>query len=610
MTMLETNVMVDPVSDAVTVVTVPAPQTMVFETAQRGPAGADGPAGSDGPIGPAGPAGDLSTVASNAALKAVTSPTGTRVTAGHSSLGDGGAGVYLYDTNSTATDDGGTILKPDSVSGAGRWLRSYSGSLDVRWFGATGDGLTADDVAIQAAIDAAYALRVQSTVGGGILSGRVPTIFFPSGVYRLNAPLVSRAYINYDGDGAVLAPVGAVVTANATTNIITTSTASPFVNDDPVLVYATGVGVLPSPLVAGTTYWVTNASGNTFKLAATLDGLPIDLTTAGTATLTITRAIDLVTAVQQWNTFRHMHFRGGAKAASIATGNLDQAQILIEDCEFIENQTSIALNSNSMSTLLMVRKSRFSVTGPSSAVLRAETGDFTAFDDCWITTGCDETFVLGQPPTDFTVNSTSNVLTTLTTNPFVTGNQVRVHAGDGALPSPLVVNTTYWVIGASGDTLQLAASSGGAAIDLTTDGTGDLTLTQAPNVQARLYLKDMLGVPGSATPSTAVWVRNNNGSLTALNCRFGGENGGHVVVSNYARYSPGTTPIAIRITGCMVYSTSYYLKFLQSRMRLPLRTAPGLRTPSSHSTSTQASLMRTKRRSGVVGGSRLGIVGR
>ena len=51
---------------------------------------------------------------------------------------------------------------------------------------------------------------------------------------------------------------------------------------------------------------------------------------------------------------------------------------------------------------------------------------------------------------------------------------VRVTAGSGALPAELAADTDYWVVGASGNTIQLAASSGGAAIDLSAGGPIDV----------------------------------------------------------------------------------------------------------------------------------------
>ena len=43
-------------------------------------------------------------------------------TLGYYSAGDGGGNSFYWDSTSTATDNGATIIKPTSVSGAGRWL--------------------------------------------------------------------------------------------------------------------------------------------------------------------------------------------------------------------------------------------------------------------------------------------------------------------------------------------------------------------------------------------------------------------------------------------------------------------------------------------------------
>lgn len=56
-----------------------------------------------------------------------------------------------------------------------------------------------------------------------------------------------------------------------------------------------------------------------------------------------------------------------------------------------------------------------------------------------------------------------------------TDDAVRV-SSSATLPAPLAANTTYYVIVVDEDTIQLAASAGGAAIDLTDDGEGTMKI--------------------------------------------------------------------------------------------------------------------------------------
>jgi hypothetical protein len=106
---------------------------------------------------------------------------------------DGGGGVFYWSPSSTATDNGGTIIQPSSVSGAGRWLRIYDGEVNVKWFGATGDGTTDDTAAIQAAIDFV-----------SVLDG---TLYIPRGTYKFTNLNMTRINHLFDksmtvrGDG-------------------------------------------------------------------------------------------------------------------------------------------------------------------------------------------------------------------------------------------------------------------------------------------------------------------------------------------------------------------------------------------------------------------------
>lgn len=91
---------------------------------------------------------------------------------GHTTDDDGGQGIFRWDAASTATANNGTIIA--GVSGTGRWLRQYSGAINVRWFGATGDGTTDDVTAIN---------NAKTALGTG------GALYFPIGNYKISSEL-------------------------------------------------------------------------------------------------------------------------------------------------------------------------------------------------------------------------------------------------------------------------------------------------------------------------------------------------------------------------------------------------------------------------------------
>ena len=54
---------------------------------------------------------------------------------GYHSKGDGGGGTFYWDSTSTEDDNGGTIIEATGVVD-GRYIRNYSGAVNVKWFGA------------------------------------------------------------------------------------------------------------------------------------------------------------------------------------------------------------------------------------------------------------------------------------------------------------------------------------------------------------------------------------------------------------------------------------------------------------------------------------------
>ncbi len=60
---------------------------------------------------------------------------------------DLGGGIFHYQNDSESSDNGGTIILPNSAPLAGRWIRHYTGPLSLRWFGWVGDGSGTDNTA-------------------------------------------------------------------------------------------------------------------------------------------------------------------------------------------------------------------------------------------------------------------------------------------------------------------------------------------------------------------------------------------------------------------------------------------------------------------------------
>lgn len=144
----------------------------------QGPQGAKGDTGNTGPIGATGPAG----------------PTGATGAPGAGVIPGGTTGQILakasatdYDTEWTAAPSGGGV----------------TGVFNVKDYGATGDGVTDDTAAIEAAITAAPAGT---------------TVFFPAGVYLVSSPVRLRGGLSYVGEGLATGS-GAVIRQKDGSNI-------------------------------------------------------------------------------------------------------------------------------------------------------------------------------------------------------------------------------------------------------------------------------------------------------------------------------------------------------------------------------------------------------
>jgi len=107
----------------------------------------------------------------------------TAQTSGYYNAGDGGGNSFYWDGTSSATDNGGTIIKPTLVSGAGRWLAVDTSYINVKQFGAVGDGVADDTTAISSAID------------------EFNTVYFPNGTYLFSGITINKHNVTLYGTG-------------------------------------------------------------------------------------------------------------------------------------------------------------------------------------------------------------------------------------------------------------------------------------------------------------------------------------------------------------------------------------------------------------------------
>lgn len=114
---------------------------------------------------------------------------------GYYTAGDGGGGQFYWDTTSTDTDNGGTIIKATGVT-TGRWKRIYSGWVNTTWFGSS-ITLADNSPSINAAI-------TYVAIAGG-------TVYIPEGTFDVDElgasiaiSLLSGVYLRGAGMGATI----------------------------------------------------------------------------------------------------------------------------------------------------------------------------------------------------------------------------------------------------------------------------------------------------------------------------------------------------------------------------------------------------------------------
>jgi len=269
------------------------------------------------------------------------------------------------------------------------------------------------------------------------------------------------AYHQYDFADAGLANTNAPVTFTDSTDLVTRNSHG-YSNGMTVVFYniASTTGI-----VEGQTYFVINATTNTFQVSATVGGSAIALTTDGSATLlpykqaivTVTPQsgqdltylnlnqrhnqaglqaycsgfVDIAVASSLLTDFRVGAATPGASTQNINFNNLEQVNVVRSDCRQLND-----LFNASRSLQSVVNLATSTAAAQSMSVTFTDTGD--------LVTSAGHGFRNGD----------SVIFTNVTTTTGITAF------------------TLYYVINATTDTFQVSSAYGGSGLALTSDGTG------------------------------------------------------------------------------------------------------------------------------------------
>jgi len=109
-------------------------------------------------------------------------------TLGYWKSGDGGGSTYWWDASCTLNDDGGSVLKPANIVNVltpGRWRLIINESVNVKQFGAKGDGIADDTTSIQNCLNYAFPIP-----GARSYSFALCSVFIPRGYYKITRALI------------------------------------------------------------------------------------------------------------------------------------------------------------------------------------------------------------------------------------------------------------------------------------------------------------------------------------------------------------------------------------------------------------------------------------
>lgn len=140
------------------------------------------------------------------------------VTLGYYEPNDGGGGVYIIRSKKESdTDDGGSVIFLDNGNVSELII---DGAINVKQFGAKGDGVNDDITHFINAIDYVAKHKQNETLTSVTLSSYVMPIIIPTGIYNISQGLTLPAYICLKGQGDQASEIRAIAPMDAVIDIV------------------------------------------------------------------------------------------------------------------------------------------------------------------------------------------------------------------------------------------------------------------------------------------------------------------------------------------------------------------------------------------------------
>jgi hypothetical protein len=374
-----------------------------------------------------------------------------------------------------------------------------------------------------------------STLNGVVLTGVGTNLKFyieEGGVYNDVTPI--REFVTLNGpfsatsgsavievtdtahglsDGDYVTFVGALSFSNQT---FTRSTATDFTlstalaDNTPVILSVSAGGALPTGLLEGVQYFAQLISGTTIQFANVFDGAPITTTTAGSGTFSLYVNAGITPEVIN-QTFQitlvdvdNYTITASATASTYDVGNGGstvnaQYQVPVgnEIAEPLSGWGAGPWGSGTwgVGTPTFISLRLWYQNNFGQDLIFGYRGSPLYYWDAQSGTNNLEVTATLNSRVVSSVDTATEYLTASTTTLF-DGDPVKFTSST-TLPSPLVAGTVYYVInknGAGAGTLQVSTTFGGTAVNLTTTGSGTITL----------YGPTSFNVAGSFTDDTAI----------------------------------------------------------------------------------------------------------